>query len=393
MSGDQLLWNLSGAHSDFSTVTTPLKSRGAWSADALIYAQEGTLTAVTTSADRHIIDTDLASGGRPDDIDDRGVLVMATGTPAQTPFATRILNSFGVSGKMLLESPLPADGAIGDTFRICYSGNVFGNVTAEESRLGVTDYRCIAFRSAQPAAITIPRFYIIPLDTGGCRLDVLPQFQNTNFIGTDPMELYGENDGLPPEPHKSPLHQWGRVDGAELGGWSDANWTESPTFVRPPNVTFAVPVTGSTSISQNTTRPILLRRIVPSGRAARQRCHFLLVLTSPLTGQDPDPFFSVIPIVFDIEGTPLTITVSFDRFAFIGCGSFVIATVTDTGTGSPVEGVFVDFELTVGPGTLAVNNAFTNKNGEAIAVYNSPTSDTFEGDPVTVVAKLGGGEE
>jgi hypothetical protein len=340
-----------------------------------VHALQSTFTAATTPRSRHVV-VDSARIGDGDDAHAFRWLLVQTGAAALS--AARVMRFESATGKLLLDRPVSAEIAPGDAYALFAPGNVFPNVTAQQSAEGETRYRCIYLRNEHGASIANVGFYLVPLSLGGDAFEHVDQKSTTAPFMAVADEL------------TSPFNAVG-------GRQDEANnsFQYAGGFVRCFDYSRAVK---TASLASNQGFGIYLRRTIDPGQRYRRSVALLLVVGTSTTGSDPSPLFGACILAYDIAGYTPSLSAQADRYVHLAGGARVEARVTAQETGLAVEDRPVRFEA-VGGGTLYTRDepssgyALTEASGEASAAFHAPTSPALEGQNVTLKAIVGAGLE
>lgn len=373
MAGNDVEWRLSGGAAN----TDPNASLGGNMSTAgggELQSLESTLTSTQTAGQLHLL-VDTARIGDGDDVHLGKWLVMLTGVASLG--VGRVVDFDSASGTYSLDRDMPVAAALGDTYHLFTPQNLFDNATAAECSTGEEDYRMIYMRNLTGVTLTTAVVYVVPLDEGPCTLEVMPN------QATGQPSLTISPDTV------SPLDSNGFVQGT--------GFTTRNTFgrdARPVEPENGAPAGGITSFTNNNQAAIWVKRTTPPDSEVRRRCAFMIVLSTDVSGQDPDPLTSAAIVAFELDGITPSISLAPDRFVHVAGGTRITGTLTAQETGQGV-GPGRDVTLTVdGLGTLTGDaNPQTDSDGAAAATYAAPTDPAEEGNTADVEFNVGDGEE
>jgi hypothetical protein len=378
MAGDGLQFRLSGAGTDEASQPDIALSLGDWrasSADTL-HDFQSTLTTAQAAGNRHII-RDTARVGDGANLHRGKYLSAVTGPAADVLFVARIIASGpqGADGVIVLAEPAPASMGVGEYYRATPALRLFADVTFEESRAGLVDYKCIFFQNSSGVNFNDAKYYLVPINPAGTTMEFVSGNSNTRVTR------------ILADRYEDPTDQWGKVDpdpGANFHDFFPFSSTHSG---------YPLP-TNAIVVNNTAAQPLYIRRTIPAGTFQRTSVVWALVAVSSVTGNDPDPLAVVQPIVFDVDGEDPTLAMVVDRHVYINGGARLEATVTEATLGTPIEGRAVEFSK-VGDGTIIGQgyDRVTDEDGKVAASYRSPLNPALEGDPLTFTASVGGGVE
>lgn len=361
-------WRLSGA-GILNGASTPAASLGAFRSSTTLYEFGSTVTTAQTAQSRRIV-RDSARSGDATNLHRGKYLVAVTGSNADLFFASRIIafEVNGGDGVYTLEEAAPANFGVADAYRVTDAGNIFEDVTAVEARAGLETFKIIYLYNTTGASMTGLRFYIVPLNPSGSRVQFLVSTGNDENLLTMPSRT------------SDPTDQWGKVDPDAGGEFNDDN-----PFSDPIESGSAAPIISRT-LNNNNSIAVILKREILAGTVKRKSSAFLLVAVG-------DTLVSAQPFVWDVDGNPYTVSLQNDRHVYVAGGCRLTATVEDD-QGDAQEGRSAFFDVLVGGGTITDQSGDhqTDSDGEAKVTYLSPTGAT-DGDPLTFEAAIGGGDE
>jgi hypothetical protein len=370
-SQDHVRWFLSGGSGN----TDPDASLGnARSTSTELHEFQSQLTATQGGATERYIYTDAGRSGDGDDEHVGKWLLMINGSSALS--AGRIMDFDSATGTFFVDRNGSANAAAGDVYQVFSSGNLFDDVSAVESSQGVVDHRMLYCRNESGVTLTPAadvKWSFIALDEGPVAFDFVPG------------RVAGDATGALSSDTESPFSNTGFVDTPSSG------FNQSPA---PGLGSQGVPAQGISAVFTNNTHiPIWLRRTVPADSEVRRRCAIQLILTTPVTGQDPDPLVASCIIAFEVEGYTPSLTLSHDRFPHVGGGARFSSTLTATESSAAVGGREVSMEVTAGQGSIVADDTQTDDDGLLEGTYTSPTDPAQEGQNATITVQVGDGEE
>ncbi len=345
----------SGASVVNASQTDPTLSFGGNRADGSLasnrpYRQEALDTAQTSETRSRLQDDETIGDTEPDS----GWYLQIVGGAAAGHVA-QVESANFTTGEIILKTPTPANVAIGDNFRFAQPGDLFPSVSAADALAGRVDYRMLYFVNNFGEGHEDLKFWIDPIETGGCSLEVIAADVNLNTVN------------LPATDITSPVNPLGILDPYNVA------FNDSEGFTFKHKSEHATPRQAGGFIIDGNTIPVWLRRTIPANSQSRLCC-FALNCVSAEGGGDPDPFTTGFPIVWEIDAQPRTITLSVDRIVREGGGARLTGTLTN-GSGSPLEGRNVRFTLQSGNGSVShAADLFTDALGEAKATFTAPTT-------------------
>lgn len=294
-------------------------------------------------------------------------LLIQTGPAAL--FASRIMAFDTATGRFQLENRTPAVVAAGDDYAVFARNNVWPDVTTAQAAAGDELFRCISFRNEHGAPITNTKVFFEAVQSSGF------DFARLHQVQAPPLQPFIERaDGV-----TDILDVFGQRD--PLGG--PDNFIGSGGWIKPQ--TRPIADTIATSIPDNSSIGIWLRRTIPSGRRFRVSVAIMVLAVTDVGGSDPDPLAGAAILPFDIDGVSPVATIEVDRFVHIAGGARLKGTAI--ASGSPLVGKTVRFDVRAGDqGTIITANNpaagldVTDELGEADATFKSPTNPAFEGD-------------
>jgi len=317
-------------------------------------------------------DTQIDDGGGGVDPEVGDWLWVLTGAAAGS--YGRITAVDYVGNTATIDRPMSALPDSPDRVRTSKAGSVFANVTdIDDINSGFQDYRMLYFRKTNAGSENNFRFYVVPIQSGGCDIELMAS-------GTATAATIAEEPTIADD-RTSPFGIYGRVVGI---GSSNTSWGGAEALEIRYNQASAVPVNGSGTVDDEDCIPIWLRRTVPAGAAAGNCAFALLYYVDDATTQDasadPDPFIGGFIMHWNISEPNYNLTLTQDRFVYLDGGVKMTGTVTDD-NGNPVPGLNCYMELQSGPGTLTSDTSGrTDANGQVTAIYSSPSS--LSSDPV-----------
>ena len=356
---------------------------GRFRASQTLHEFQSTVTTAQTDRDRHIL-VDSARIGDGADAHALKWLLVQTGPAALS--AARVASFDTATGTFVLDRRTTANAAIGDDYAIFDGENVFPDVTAAQCVSGDTRFRCIVARNEHGVAVTNVKHHFQTLALG----DVL--FDRINNVVSGQPFLQRSDDTT------DVLNSLGQRD--LLGG--PDNFSLSGQWNHPFRGAEAFEI--DASLANNFGNAIWLRRVVPAGCKLRRSVAMMVVVTTDVTGSDPDPLVGAAIIAFDITGLTPQASLVPDRFVHAGGGARLSAAVTDTTTQAPVPDQPVQFQMKAGDaGTVATDDdpvapyATTDDDGLAGATYAAPADPTvaaqLTGNPVLTFDQIGAADD
>lgn len=286
--------------------------------------------------------------------------------PADARFVTTVL---GFDGDfMILKDKLPSAPTTAARVKVFRVNDLFQEVSASEAEDGLVDYRCIFLTNFQAVQLTNKRMFVEVVGAGNdeVKIGIASSVINGSVNVTPITDRFTA-------PDLSEIDGSLFVDNAYPGGLQE------------------VPGGSPKTMGGSTFHPVWIRRTIAAGTARRDPVQVHLHVEWDNTTGDPNPFGYVIPFSFTIAGPTPVVDFRPDRQIKQAGGVRLTATVTSLESGDPIVGQDVNFEQTVGPGTLTQGpignpNRITNERGQAFAPYQAPDGNV--GDTVTFEAEV-----
>ena len=275
------------------------------------------------------------------------------------------------TGEFTFEQPFVGLAAIGDVYRYCELGHLFDAIDREEASGGIPTYRSIVCRNQTGVTLNDRAFF-----RGFDALD-----------GGVPFDLGVSGDRETGSP-ATPVIANDRVVPDLLDTLFDS--AQTAEFVRPHSAASSqAPKIQTTTWLDLNDIYMWLKRGTPALSRISTASAELLIVSLSNAGGDPDPLTSCVPIVWESVGIVPEVIPTFDRQPRTFGGALVESVCRDDFAQIPIEDESIDHTLTVGPGSLVVDNlAVTDEDGILRVVYVSPENDANAGDTVTVQAKV-----
>ncbi len=298
----------------------PAQWLGKFRATQTLHSLQSTLTHVQTTESRHYL-RDTARIGDGANAHAFKWLLILTGPAAMS--AARIESFDNATGIFKLDRRTTANAAIGNTYALFNRNNVWPDVTAQQAIEGDTRYRCIFLRNQHGVAITNVRFHVVPLSAGGSDLARCASPQDLQDISGQFLSRPNDTTDI--------LTALGAVDPVDAASFTNSmqgtsGWASPQSRAASGGV--------NASLANNFGSPVWLRRIISPGWTKRRSVAVMLVVSTDLTGSDPDPLVTGAIMSWDIAGTPAGI-LELDRYVGERGGCRLNGRVFEASTGLP----------------------------------------------------------
>ena len=283
-------------------------------------------------------------------------------------FASRIMAFDDATGRFKLENRTPAAAVAGDDYAVFDVNNVWPDVTVPQAAAGEERFRCISFRNQHGAGITNVKVYFQAIGLNGSGMSRLhqvaspllqPFIQRADDV-TDVLNSFGQRDPL-----------GGPDNFLGSGGWINPH-------------TRAIADTVATSVMNNESVAIWMRRTIPPGLRFRRSVAIMVIAESDTGGSDPDPLAGACILPYNIDGLTPVADLTLDRIIHIGGGARMNGLVTVNGT--PLADRPVRFGLRpTDEGTIITDDDpapdfdTTDDQGRAFGTFKSTENPAFEG--------------
>lgn len=281
-----------------------------------------------------------------------GDWILAITGPA-TGLAAKILDHNSSNGNVWLSHPLTGIVAL-DDIRVHSVNNLFDNIAASEAQDGEDEYRGIYVNNQTGFVLTGVRTFLNPLMAGNPEIAVAFGNVANNNMGSIPNE-----DTDPDVP--TTLN--------DVGARFETIFD------------YAIAYPGSPSnFNIGTQKPMWIRRNVPALTGQQDD----VVWTIHMEGSNP--IVSSALLVFSGDGFAIDLSVQEDRYAHIGGGARIEATLVSE-AGTPLEDYDTEWTLT-GDGSIDAATGVTDENGQYVAAYTAPVDQAKIGQSATITAKV-----
>lgn len=340
-------FHLSGAASLLGSQPDPNASLGNYIASASnrLYHTQGTASSVSSNSR-------FASAAFTGQDFTGDWILMITG--AATGLAAKVVDMD--AGEAQLSRPLPGIAA-SDYFRVHSPNNLFDDVLEAEALVGDVEYRGVFTRNETGVILNAVRLFLVPLFASSSILDLAAK----NGVASQFVGGNLPNEGTAP------------VLSTTL---ADANARFESYY----DYATAYSVGSPAAISNANQRPAWLRRTVPASSGPQQDVVWIVAL------EGSNPIDSAALIVFGGEGFTPQLSLQEDRYAHVGGGARVEATITDA-SGNPMEEFDLEWSV-VGDGSLDVDHGQTDEDGQHVVSYTAPAAESAEGQSTQVVARM-----